>query len=334
MAWWTHSWSISAWRRERLPAANDTGGAIVVALGGNAIARAGDDGRVETQYLRAIEALRPVARLIASGARVVLTHGNGPVVGNIVIRGEIARADVEPTPLFIADADSEGGIGLMLQQVLGNQLRELGCDRVPVAVVTQVVVDPDDPAFSAPTKPIGPVYTAEHATELARVRGWSIAEQPGSGWRRVVASPLPLRIIESVAIAALLDAGFVPVAAGGGGVPVVEHDGMLAGIDAVIDKDRTSALLATDLVASHLVILMEADAVYADWGTPAARPLRRLCAEDAEKLARGEGFSAGSIGPKLEAAARFAHGGGVTVICRAEDLDAALAGEAGTMVAG
>lgn len=319
--------------RERLPSPNDTDGVIVVALGGNAIARAGDDGSVETQYRRAVEALRPVARLIASGARVVLTHGNGPVVGNIVIRGELARADVAPTPLFIADADSEGGIGLMLQQVLGNELRALGCDRVPAAVVTQVVVDAGDPAFAEPTKPIGPVYPAERAAELARSHGWSIAEQPGGGWRRVVASPRPRRIVETAAVAGLLRAGVVPVAAGGGGVPVIERDGTLTGVDAVIDKDRTSALLAADLAANRLVILMEADAVYEDWGTPAAHPLRRLSATDAERLAGSKGFSAGSIGPKLEAAARFARSGGVAVICRAEDLEAALAGDAGTTVA-
>ncbi len=304
---------------------------LVIALGGNAIARKGDDGTVAAQYERTAEALRPLTRLACRGERIVLTHGNGPVVGNIVLRGELARATVPPTPLFIADADSEGGIGLMLQQVLGNQLREAGSPCVPATVITQVVVDADDPAFLAPTKPIGPYYTQAEAAEVSAAYGWSVTEEAGGGWRRVVASPRPIRVVETPAIVALLDAGVVPIAAGGGGVPVVSApDGSFMGIDAVIDKDWASAILARELDADALVILMEADAIYEDWGTPAAHRIEHLSAAAGTALAAA--LPKGSAAPKLAAASWFASTGGTAVICRAEDLDDALTGHAGTTV--
>lgn len=305
---------------------------LVIALGGNTIARDGDDGSIEAQYARATEATRAVCQLALSGFRIALTHGNGPVVGNIVMRGELARHEVPPMPLFIADADSQGGIGLMLQQVLGNRLRELGSAIMPVSVVTQVVVDPADPAFSDPTKPIGMHYSREDATELERRHGWRFAEEPGRGWRRLVPSPRPLRIVESDAIRALLAGEMIPIAAGGGGVPVVESESGLRGVDAVIDKDWASAILADQIGADMLIVLMEADAVYEGWGTDRQRRIPRLTAAEARGLLGEGGLSRGSIAPKVEAAAWSAQRGRPTLICRYEDLSLALDGHAGTLV--
>ncbi|NTU71671.1 MAG: carbamate kinase [Coriobacteriia bacterium] len=308
------------------------GRTIVVALGGNAMARATDTPGIESQFQRADEAMAHVAGLVAEGARVVLTHGNGPVVGDILMRGEAACELVPPMPLFIADADSEGGIGLMLQQVLGNRLRLRGVV-VPIAtVVTQVVVAENDPAFMKPTKPIGPYFQKDEAHLLADERGWRIAEEPGRGWRRVVASPRPRRIIETPAVRALVNAGVVAIAAGGGGVPVVEdEDGLLRGVDAVIDKDWASAVLAAEISAEAFVILMEADAVYDGWGTEAQQRLDRITPSQASALLASGALPAGSIGPKVAAASWFAEKtGNDALICRGEDLTAALSGRAGT----
>jgi carbamate kinase len=309
-----------------------TGRTIVIALGGNAISRQSDVPGIESQYRRADEAMAHVAGLVAEGAHIVLTHGNGPVVGDILLRGEAAADRIPPMPLYIADADSEGGIGLMLQQVLGNRLRLRGCP-VPIAtVVTQVVVDAADPAFSDPTKPIGPRMTAQEARRLADERGWRVAEEPGRGWRRVVPSPRPRRIIETPAVRALVSAGVVAIAAGGGGVPVVEDgDGVLHGVDAVIDKDWASAVLAAEISAEAFVILMEADAVYEQWGSPKQHRIDLLTPAAARELIERGECAAGSIGPKVAAASWFAEKtGGTALICRGEDLSAALSGRAGT----
>lgn len=306
----------------------------VVALGGNAIARAGDDGTVIAQYQRADEALRGVADLVASGSRVVLTHGNGPVVGAIMLRGERAAGEVPPTPLYIAGADSEGGIGLMLQMVLGNRLRAMGCERPVATVVTQVVVDIEDPSLHRPSKPIGPYYAREAAEELAAERGWAIAEEPGRGWRRTVPSPHPLRVIETPAIRALLDAGCVPIAAGGGGVPVRQReDGALEGVDVVIDKDWASAVLAVELGADRLAILMEADALYTGWGGPNPVRLNRLTPARARELLGAGEFADGSVRPKVEAASWFAETTGhPAIICASEMFSTALQTGCGTII--
>lgn len=305
---------------------------IVIALGGNAMARADDVPGIDSQFRRADEAMAFVAALVAEGAHVVVTHGNGPVVGDILMRGEAASDIVTPMPLYIADADSEGGIGFMLQQVLGNQLRRRGVV-VPIAtIITQVVVSEDDPAFQHPTKPIGPRFPLDEANRLAEDRGWQIAEEVGRGWRRVVPSPRPQRIIETPAVRALVKAGIVAIAAGGGGVPVLESpDGTLRGVDAVIDKDWASAVLAAEISAEAFVILMEADAVYEGWHTPSQRRLAHLTPEEAKTLLDSGVLPVGSIGPKVAAAAWFAEKtGNDALICRGEDLTAALSGRAGT----
>ncbi|HSK48416.1 MAG TPA: carbamate kinase [Coriobacteriia bacterium] len=307
---------------------------IVIALGGNAIARAGDDGTIDAQYRRAQEAMSSVAGLLCAGAHVVLTHGNGPVVGNIVLRGELASGQVPPMPLFIAGADSEGGIGLMLQQTLGNEMRKRGSSRVVASIITQVVVDAEDPAFKRPTKPIGSFYSADDARRFEKQRSWTMAEQHDGRWRRVVASPRPQRVVEVAAVRAALDAGVVPIACGGGGVPVTERpDGMLEGVDAVIDKDWTSALLAEQIGADMLVILMEVEGLYLDWGTPSARLVDKISAADATSLLKDGTLSEGSIAPKVAAAAHFASASGKrALLCRTEDLGDAVEGRAGTSI--
>lgn len=306
---------------------------LVIALGGNAILRRGDDGTIETQFRRADESMRQIVPLLADGARVVLTHGNGPIVGNIVIRNEAARDRIPPMPLYIADADSEGGIGFMLETSLTNALAEAGVDRRVVTVVTRCVVDPADPAFSQPTKPIGPYYEPAEAARLAVEEGWMFVEVPGAGMRRVVPSPLPLEIVEAPTIATLANAGDVVIAAGGGGVPVVRKaDGTLVGVDAVIDKDWASAVLAEAIGADSLVVLMEADRIYEGFGTPAARPIDELTADEAERLLPA--LDPGSVGPKVAACAHFARTTGRdALICAVEQLPDALAGRAGTRVA-
>ncbi|NTU72521.1 MAG: carbamate kinase, partial [Coriobacteriia bacterium] len=297
----------------------------------NAIARREDDGTITAQFQRVRTAMRDVATLVCEGPEVVMTHGNGPVVGNIVLRGEIAGDTVPPMPLFIAGADSEGGIGLMLQQVLGNELRSRGSDCMPATVVTQVVVDPHDAAFANPTKPIGPPYARAEAIEMAARRGWRISEQPDGTWRRVVASPRPLEIVEAPAVDALLRGGFVPIAAGGGGVPVRrDADGSLHGCDAVVDKDWSSAVLARQVGAQLLVILMEAPAVFSAWGTAEPGPIARLTAQEASVLAGT--LPQGGIGPKVAAAAWFARHGGRSVIGRSEDLRALVSSDTGTVI--
>lgn len=309
---------------------------LVIALGGNAILRRGDDGTIQTQIARADEAMAHIVRLVASGYRVALTHGNGPVVGNIVLRNEAARDQVTPMPLFIAGADSEGGLGLMLQMSLENALRAAGLRRSVATVVTQTVVAVDDPAFEAPTKPIGPYYTARRVAELRRNEpSWSFVEVPEHGWRRCVPSPWPLRIVESDVISTLVASGVVTIAAGGGGVPVVEDKGRLRGVDAVVDKDSASALLALAIGADALAIVMEADRVYADWGTPQQRGLDRLTPDEAHELLKTGALEPGSVAPKVAACAHFARESGrPATICRAEDLEAALAGRAGTRIEG
>lgn len=308
---------------------------LVVALGGNAMLRRGDDGSIGMQYKRAADAMAHVAKLAGAGHLLCVTHGNGPVVGNIVLRNEAARGKIPPMPLYIAVADSEGGLGLMLQMSLGNAVDDIPVDRQVLTVVTQVVVDRDDPAFGHPTKPIGPYYEPEELKELrAQEPTWEFAEVPGCGWRRVVPSPRPKRIVEAEPIRRLMEFGDIIIAAGGGGVPVIEGPARhLTGIDAVIDKDWASALLAEEVEADLLIILMESDRVYTAWGTPEQRAIDTMTAAEAEALCASGTLSEGSIGPKVGASAWFVRATGrEAIICKTEDLEAALAGRAGTRI--
>ena len=305
---------------------------IVITLGGNAILPGNGRGTIQEQIAVAQRAMTGVADLIAADRPVVLSHGNGPIVGNIVVRNEAARDRIPPMPLDVCGADSQGGIGYMIQQVLRNELAARGVRRTVVSLVTQCVVNGDDPAFSRPTKPIGPFYSGEEAAQLAREKGWAMIEDSGRGHRRVVPSPRPVEIVEWEAIRALSRAGIVVIAAGGGGVPVVRNpDGSLTGVEAVIDKDRASAVLAEQLEAEQLVVLTQVDRVALDFGQPGERPLDRLTTEEARRhLADGQ-FPPGSMGPKIEAVVEVLERGGHEAIITSPDrLGAAVAGRAGT----
>lgn len=308
--------------------------ATVVSIGGNAILRRGQRGTIEEQFRNASEACALVASLASAGAPLAMTHGNGPVVGNIVLRNEAAREVVAPMPLFISVADSEGGLGLMLQQILCNQFRAAGVERGVASIVTQVVVDPEDPAFSDPEKPIGPFYSRDEAALLSSGRGWVMKEDSGRGLRRVVPSPRPVRIVEAGVIRQLVSSGVVTIAAGGGGVPVAEGaDGNLRGVDAVIDKDLSTALLAKEIGAERFVDLTGEEMVYLDYGRPSQRGIREMTAQEARGYLELGHFAPGSMRPKIEAAVEFLSSGGMEAFITSPALAlAALEGKAGTRI--
>ncbi len=308
----------------------------VVAIGGNALILDGQRGTIAEQYENACETARHIAALVATGWGVIVTHGNGPQVGFILLRSELVPKDA-PVPrlsLEMSVADSQGGIGHILSQALLNELADRGLPDRVVCVLTHVVVDADDPAFLTPTKPIGPFYTREQADERTAQDGWTTIEDAGRGYRRVVASPEPVRIVEHAQIRALVDAGFVVIAVGGGGVAVVETEpGRYRGVEAVIDKDRASALLAASLDVPLLVLSTGVEQVAVHFRKPTERWLDRITvAEAAGYLEAGE-FPKGSMGPKIEAAIRFLERGGQEVlITTPASLERAIAGETGTRI--
>ncbi len=300
----------------------------VIALGGNALLRKGDAGTVFDQLRRAAEATRPIAPLAARGVPLVITHGNGPVVGNIFLRHEECARHIPPMPLDVCGAESQGNIGYLISLALENALTEAAVAVSVGTVLTRVIVAADDAAFARPTKPVGGFFTEEEARRVP----YPVVRDADRGYRRVVASPHPQHIVELPAIRALLSAGVIPIAVGGGGVPVVRRsDGGLIGVEAVIDKDLAGSLLACELGAESLIILTDIDRVYLDFLSPSRRPLARLgVAEAQDHLAQGE-FLPGSMGPKIEAAIEFLRAGGQRVIiCLPEQLDAALHEQAGT----
>jgi carbamate kinase len=307
---------------------------LLLALGGNAIIPPGGSGTIEEQIAITEKTMRQVAEAVSPGARIVVTHGNGPIVGNIVLRNEAARETIPPMPLDVCGADSQGGLGYMIQQVMWNEFHRLGKDRDVTTIITRVRVEADDPAFLRPTKPIGPFYRREAADRLRALRGWQMIEDSGRGYRRVVPSPRPREIMETAAIQALLERGVVVIAAGGGGIPVVRRaDGTLAGIEAVVDKDRTAAVLARAVGADELVIVTGVDRVAIGYRSPQQQDLATLAVDDARKyLAAGE-FPAGSMGPKIEAAIEFVESGGrESIITSPAVLGLALRGEHGTRI--
>jgi carbamate kinase len=302
---------------------------VVAALGGNALLRRGQPLTAENQRANANAACRALAPL-ALEHELVISHGNGPQVGLLALQGSAYEA-VEPYPLDLLGAQTEGMIGYLIQQELGNQLP---FDKRLASLLTQIEVDPNDPAFDDPTKPIGPVYTEQEAAKLAAEKGW-VFKPDGDSMRRVVPSPLPKRIFGIEPVQWLLDHDCVVVCAGGGGIPVMYVDEptpagrKLVGVEAVIDKDLASALLAEDLRADVLAIVTDVDAVYSDWGTPNQRAIRRATPE---ALGASE-FAAGSMGPKVQAACRFvARTGGLAAIGSINDTPALLRGESGTIV--
>ena len=308
----------------------------VVAIGGNALILDGQRGTIDEQYQNARETSRHIAALVASGWGVVVTHGNGPQVGFILLRSELVPEDA-PVPrlsLEMSVADSQGGIGHILGQALLNELAARGLPDRVVCVLTHVVVDPDDPAFGRPTKPIGPFYSRAESDQKAERNRWTMIEDAGRGYRRVVASPEPLRIVEQEQIRTLVDAGFVVIAVGGGGVAVVETGpGQYRGVEAVIDKDRASALLAASLEIPLLVLSTGVEKVAIHFRQPDERWVDRMGIDEARRYLEAGEFPKGSMGPKVEAAIRFLERGGQEVlITTPAALERAIAGETGTRI--
>lgn len=304
----------------------------VIALGGNALIRDNHHIAFADQYATVRETMVHLTDLIQHDWNVVLTHGNGPQVGFLLRQSELAAHEIPPLPLDYCDAATQGDIGYMLQHALNNLFRERGLPHQAVTVVTEVVVSADDPAFAHPSKPIGSFMSAETAEQHRDRDGWAVVEDAGRGWRRVVASPHPKEIVQLAAVDALSRAGFVVVAVGGGGIPVVrQSNGLLRGVEAVIDKDRASALLAVHMRADWLIILTDVPQVAVHFRQPNQRWLDTLTLAEAERyLAEGH-FAGGSMGPKVEAALAFVrHTGGSALITDPAHLAAAVRGQAGT----
>ena len=316
----------SGGRAERAPT-------IVVALGGNALQPPGEIGEIHEQFAHTRESLGAIVALAEAGWRIVIVHGNGPQIGDELLRNEFARAERPPLPLGVLVAGTAGWIGYMIQQSLENALERRGVRCGVVTVVTQVVVDRDDPATTEPRKPIGHTMDAARAHELARELGWAIAPSDG-GWRRVVPSPIPIAIVEREQVIGLLERGTIVIACGGGGVPVYRDDVLgLEGVDAVVDKDRAACVLARDVGASVLMILTNVDGVYRNYGRPDAALVESLGVAEAEAMIRAGELGRGSMGPKLEAAVDFVRGGGErAVIARLDRGWQAVQGEAGTSI--
>ena len=306
---------------------------IVVALGGNALAQPGEEGTITQQFRHTRESLGAVVELAREGWRIAIVHGNGPQVGNELIRNEQSRHLLPPLPLGVLVAATEGWIGYMIQQSLQNALKKAGVDRQVVTLVTQVLVDPEDPELERPSKPIGRTMDEATARSLAAELGGDVRETKG-GWRRVVPSPRPTAIVERPMIRSLVDEGHLVIAAGGGGCPVYVHrEWGLEGIDAVVDKDRAAAILGRDIGAEVLVILTDVECVYLDYGKPTQRSVRRVTLDEAEELLRTGQLGEGSMAPKVEAAADFVrHGGTRAVIARLDQGREAVAGTAGTEI--
>jgi carbamate kinase len=309
----------------------------VVAIGGNSLIKDTMHQTVRDQYIAAGETCWHIAAMIRDGWDVVITHGNGPQVGFILRRSELASHELHEIPLDVCGADTQGAIGYALQQNLQNDFARLGIDREVATVITQTEVAADDPAFGDPTKPIGSYMDEAQAARRRDEDGWSVVEDAGRGWRRVVASPAPKRIVEEDVVRELLRTGVVVIAAGGGGIPVVaDEDGELRGIAAVIDKDHASSLLARSLGAELFLISTSIEQVALRFGTPEQEWVDRLTVEEARGyLAEGTHFAKGSMAPKIQAAVAFVEAtGGTALITNPENVERALAGETGTRIVG
>lgn len=307
---------------------------IVVAMGGNSLMDPALPPTVENQFAVTLRYMAPVADLIGRGERLVLTHGNGPQVGFMQLRSELARGTVHEVPLDSLVANSQGSLGYMIQRDLRQTLRQRGLSAEVATIVTEVEVDPDDPAFGNPTKPIGKFYSAEEAEGFRKDRGWQVAEDAGRGWRRVVPSPQPKSIVQLETIERLIAAGVTVISCGGGGIPVTRTpDGRIRGLEAVIDKDRASALLAIHLKAPIFAVTTGVDVIYRDFRLPSKKALPHTTVAELRELQEAGQFPPGSMGPKVEAVIDFLQAGGETaIICKPEALAEALAGRAGTRV--
>lgn len=309
-------------------------GLAVVAVGGNSLIKDKTRATIPDQYAAASESMTHIAGMIEAGWRVVITHGNGPQVGFILRRSELSAHELHPVPLDYCGADTQGAIGYMVQRALHNEFQRRGLRAKAVTVVTQVLVDRDDPAFENPEKPIGSFLDQASAQRQREKSGWSVVEDAGRGWRRVVPSPRPIRILERDAIESLARSGFVVIAVGGGGIPVVETgEGMIEGVEAVIDKDRASSLLAQSLAADLFLISTAVEKVALKYNQPDQIWLDHLTLAEARTyLAEGH-FARGSMGPKIEAVIEYLENGGKkALITDPENIERALMGESGTFV--
>ena len=309
---------------------------IVIAIGGNSLIRDSEHRSVQDQYAAVVETVRPIADVLEHRYRIVITHGNGPQVGFILLRSEHSRGILHQVPLDSIVADTQGALGYQIQQALGNEFRRRGLKTSIATIVTQTLVDRGDPAFAKPSKPIGQFYTRAEAEDRMRVEKWVMVEDAGRGWRRVVASPKPIRIIESEVIKHLVKEGYMVIAAGGGGIPVVaDEQGLLSGVAAVVDKDLASAVLAEAISADMLVISTAVEKVSLNYGKPNEQPLDTISAAETRRYVAEGHFQAGSMLPKVQACLQFLEAGGreALITCPA-GLSAAIVGRTGTRFVG
>jgi carbamate kinase len=306
---------------------------VTIALGGNALLRRGAEDTFEEMYRSARAAAERVADIAAAGWEVVVTHGNGPQVGRILLQQESATGWVHPMPLDVCGAESQGQIGYLLQVTIGDVFFERGMERPVSTVLTLTRVREDDPAFENPTKPVGPYYEDHEAKRLSEERGWTMAPDPKGGWRRVVPSPAPYSIVEAPIVRQLVADGVIVIASGGGGVPVIEKGPRLIGVEGVVDKDLAASILAKDVEASVLLILTDVAGVFRNFGSDRAELLDHLSRQQAMEMLEAESFGAGSMRPKVQAAVDFVESGGKhAVIADLEHAPAALEGKAGTTI--
>jgi len=306
---------------------------ILIAVGGNSLIRAGEKGTVAEQLANARRTAAQIVGLCADGHRIVLTHGNGPQVGAALLRSERGASEVPGHPLDVCGACSQGEIGYLLEQSIETELQKAGLHVPVVTLLTQSVVSPDDPAMKRPEKPVGPFYSQAEAEARRRQFGWQIVEDASRGYRRVVPSPEPIEIVELEVIRDLVQQNVLVIACGGGGIPVIWRDGALAGVEAVIDKDRASALLAAHLDVDLFLISTDAEYVYLDFKKPTQRPLERVSASELQSHFAAGHFPPGNMGPKVESVLRFLRGGGKeAIITSCDRLREAVAGSAGTHI--
>ncbi|MGQ4892707.1 MAG: carbamate kinase [Candidatus Njordarchaeia archaeon] len=306
---------------------------IVIALGGNALLQKGEKGTYEEQFKNARKTAERIADLVELGYDIVLTHGNGPQVGALLVQNDAAKDEIPPMPMDVLNAETQGLIGYMIQNSLKNVLLERGIDKKVATIVTQVVVREDDPAFQNPTKYVGPYYTEEEAKKLMREKGWVIKPDPRGGWRRVVPSPVPIDIVEKDVILAMLKESIIPITVGGGGIPVVKRGDKFYGVEAVIDKDLASSLVAKLVNADMFIILTDVENVMLNYGKPDQVPLRKVKVSELEKYYNDGHFPPGSMGPKVKAMLNYMNDGGkIGIIAHLNKLLEAVELKSGTII--
>ncbi len=310
----------------------------VVAIGGNALLRAGEEPTIENQIKNVRETSKYLAQMVKMGYDIVITHGNGPQVGNLLLQNEISRDSVPPMPMDVCVAESQGQIGYLLQQMLTNQLRLIGLEREVAPIITRVLVREDDPAFERPTKPVGPYYSEDEAAKLMSEKGWQMKyDGARGGYRRVVPSPEPIDIVEKKSIKRMVfggdDQSTIVVASGGGGIPVINQGDRLFGVDAVIDKDLAGCVLATSIKEEFFIILTDVPNVYINFRKEGEKALESVSLDEIKRYQAEGHFAAGSMGPKIKAAIRFLESGGKKVLITSpENLIDALNGRGGTYI--